>query len=450
MANRTYNDRIPDGTSNPLKDEDLIGVSNEDGGGDYDLSKKILMSEVKAYIATALGSLSGTLNTIGMFTPDGKTIGDSPLTSDGTRLKLGSTLTVGDDSIDPTTKLYILNSNTTQYVAWFQNDYTGGISEGLLGRASGLNADNIGGNFQSLFGTNSNIGVLSSSEGEGASAIIANMKASGIDSSSFVGTTLHTTGGSSGRAIIYGEVLGGDTKDHVGAFYVIDNDTTGDSYGIKAFIAATGSGTAYIAHLQDGTEGLGKVLGDVTGDGKVQFIDPPSEFSDTLFRILDDIDNSKELAFDVSGLTTSTTRTITMPDRDVDLENIGGWLGSATRIKIAPWDIVSYNDKDGVSIQDDGGVVNDAAAKITTMVTGVFIPTGYRATAFKINASANIAVELFESQVWDSTSVSKGSGNANTEINITNVDSTTTNYLNIIIVEAGNDIYGGYITIEKI
>jgi len=134
----------------------------------------------------------------------------------------------------------------------------------------------------------------------------------------------------------------------------------------------------------------------------------------------------------------------------VDAQSVGGWLGSETRIKIAPWDVVSYNDKDGVSIQDDGGVVNDAAAKITTMVTGVFIPTGYRATAFMINASANIAVELFESQIDDSTAVSKGSGNANTEVNITNVDSTTTNYLSIIIVEAGNDIYGGYITIEKI
>jgi hypothetical protein len=134
----------------------------------------------------------------------------------------------------------------------------------------------------------------------------------------------------------------------------------------------------------------------------------------------------------------------------VDAQSGGGWLGSETRIKIAPWDVVSYNDKDGVSIQNNGGVVNDAAAKITTMVTGVFIPTGYRATAFMINASANIAVELFESQIDDDTQVSKGSGNANTEINITNVDSTTTNYLSIIIVEAGNDIYGGYITIEKI
>jgi hypothetical protein len=134
----------------------------------------------------------------------------------------------------------------------------------------------------------------------------------------------------------------------------------------------------------------------------------------------------------------------------VDAQSGGGWLGSATRIKIAPWDIVSYNDKDGVSIQNNGGVVNDAAAKITTMVTGVFIPTGYRATAFMINASANIAVELFESQIDDDTQVSRGSGNANTEVNITNVNSTITNYLSIIIVEAGNDIQGGYVVIQEI
>jgi len=35
MANRKYSDRTPDGTSNPLKAEDLIGVSNEDFGSFY-------------------------------------------------------------------------------------------------------------------------------------------------------------------------------------------------------------------------------------------------------------------------------------------------------------------------------------------------------------------------------------------------------------------------------
>jgi hypothetical protein len=127
-----------------------------------------------------------------------------------------------------------------------------------------------------------------------------------------------------------------------------------------------------------------------------------------------------------------------------------GWLGSQTRIKIAPWDVVSYNDKDGVSIQDDGGTVNDAAGKITEMITGVFIPTGYKATAFMVYASANISVELYENQIDDTAAVSKGSGNANTEVPITDVDSTTTNYLSIIIVETGNDITGGYVIIETL
>ena len=39
-----------DGTSNPLKDEDLFDSSNEDGSGDFDVSKKIKASEILAYV----------------------------------------------------------------------------------------------------------------------------------------------------------------------------------------------------------------------------------------------------------------------------------------------------------------------------------------------------------------------------------------------------------------
>lgn len=45
----------------------------------------------------------------------------------------------------------------------------------------------------------------------------------------------------------------------------------------------------------------------------------PSEFIDNAFRILDNSDNTKEIAFEASGITTATTRTITMPDQNVDL-----------------------------------------------------------------------------------------------------------------------------------
>lgn len=46
-----------------------------------------------------------------------------------------------------------------------------------------------------------------------------------------------------------------------------------------------------------------------------------TEFSDNLFRILNVFDSTKEIDFDASGITTGNTRTITMPDRDVDLGN---------------------------------------------------------------------------------------------------------------------------------
>lgn len=49
---------------------------------------------------------------------------------------------------------------------------------------------------------------------------------------------------------------------------------------------------------------------------------PTSEFLDGAFRILNSADDSKQIAMDASAITTATTRTITMPDTDVDLGDI--------------------------------------------------------------------------------------------------------------------------------
>jgi len=54
----------------------------------------------------------------------------------------------------------------------------------------------------------------------------------------------------------------------------------------------------------------GSFTGSFDGDGKM---------SDSTFSVVDNADNTKEIAFQASGIATSTTRTITMPDEDVDL-----------------------------------------------------------------------------------------------------------------------------------
>jgi len=47
-----------------------------------------------------------------------------------------------------------------------------------------------------------------------------------------------------------------------------------------------------------------------------------SEFVDNVFRVVDESDGTKEMAFDVGSLvTTGNTRTITIPDRDLDLDS---------------------------------------------------------------------------------------------------------------------------------
>ena len=60
------------------------------------------------------------------------------------------------------------------------------------------------------------------------------------------------------------------------------------------------------------TDGSGTLSFGTTGSGGPAFLD-------NVFRIQDEGDNSKEIAFEAFNLTTSTIRTITMPDQNIDL-----------------------------------------------------------------------------------------------------------------------------------
>jgi len=69
--------------------------------------------------------------------------------------------------------------------------------------------------------------------------------------------------------------------------------------------------TLYISFTRTGAKGATGSTGPA-GAGS----DTPA---DNVFRITDQTDTSKMIAFEASGISTSTTRTITMPDEDITL-----------------------------------------------------------------------------------------------------------------------------------
>lgn len=82
-----------------------------------------------------------------------------------------------------------------------------------------------------------------------------------------------------------------------------------------------------------------------------------SEFADSTFRIVDDIDDSKKIAFIVDGITTSTTRIITMPDENVDLGDI------STLISDLSAEVINRTNADNAL----DGRVTTLEGKVTTL-----------------------------------------------------------------------------------
>ena len=125
-------------------------------------------------------------------------------------------------------------------------------------------------------------------------------------------------------------------------------------------------------------------------------------------------------------------------------------------IKLLPSDFVT-NEEGGSTKHGVGYVDNDDATygmKVPNAGTELFafvsIPEGMKATHVDIyDNSHNLAVEVFEIDVNSSGLTSKGSGNANTTIDITDVNATATNLLAIEVttIATSNRVYGGVVTI---
>lgn len=108
---------------------------------------------------------------------------------------------------------------------------------------------------------------------------------------------------------------GTNSHTHDGRYYTeTEIGETGATSGAD-LVGVNNTPTNYSASsqtVQDHLEGIDTALASAGG----------TVFADDVFRIQDNGDATKELSFELSGITTGTLRTITMSDNDVDLGDI--------------------------------------------------------------------------------------------------------------------------------
>jgi len=125
-------------------------------------------------------------------------------------------------------------------------------------------------------------------------------------------------------------------------------------------------------------------------------------------------------------------------------------------IRLLPSDFATNSDggntKQGVAYVNTAGT--SYGMKVPSADTELFafvsIPEGMKATDVEIFGKRTRGIEVFEVQINATTMTSKGTGNCNTELSITNVDATATNllaiYVDIASVSADR-VYGGRVKI---
>ena len=130
---------------------------------------------------------------------------------------------------------------------------------------------------------------------------------------------------------------------------------------------------------------------------------------------------------------------------------LAGWHGSSTRIKILVSDFIPDDIGRPAMIDDTGSDRWLESFSTGVLFASIPIPTGIKATHVQIYGSATSAMTVYEAYINSKTVTSKGTGNIGTELNITDVTSTTTNYLFIELAQAsGEEVYGGYVTIATL
>lgn len=109
-------------------------------------------------------------------------------------------------------------------------------------------------------------------------------------------------------------------------------------------------------------------------------------FQDSTFNIFDNLDTTKKIAFQASGITTGTTRTVTMADADVDLADVSGATNANTASKIVK--------RDGSGNFSAGTITANLTGNVTGNLTGAVTGNASTASALAANPADCSAGQL--------------------------------------------------------
>lgn len=106
-----------------------------------------------------------------------------------------------------------------------------------------------------------------------------------------------------------------------------------------------------------------------------------SVLSDDIFRIIDDVDATKQIAFQANGITTATTRTITMPDANVNLGLVASAIQSTEKGSAL-----------GVATLDSSGLIPSAQLP-PIAITDVFVVANQAARLALTAEKGDVAIQ---------------------------------------------------------
>ena len=149
-----------------------------------------------------------------------------------------------------------------------------------------------------------------------------------------------------------------------------------------------------------------------------------AEVSDSVFRVVDNSDATKKLAFEASGIGTGQVRTITMPNSNVDLGNVAQAASTSTTGYLTSTDWNTFNNKLGLA--DVRYVfLNDSTTAQNT----------YTVPASAVTATGRTIIELPNNSLTSIT-IDTDTGAGKTSGDSVNISITGTN-ANVQVLAAG-------------